>query len=92
MTISGSGASRVVRSSTPAQRRRSLNLTLANGYGFQLAGGVLNNGKLTLDHVVVTGNTMTTNAGDFWQGGGGIYNGDGATLQPGRQHRVETTA
>jgi hypothetical protein len=23
---------------------------------------------------------MTTNAGDFWQGGGGIYNGDGATL------------
>jgi hypothetical protein len=23
---------------------------------------------------------MTTNAGDFWQGGGGIYNGDGASL------------
>jgi len=23
---------------------------------------------------------MTTNGGDFWQGGGGIYNGDGATL------------
>jgi hypothetical protein len=23
---------------------------------------------------------MTTNAGDYWQGGGGIYNGDGATL------------
>jgi hypothetical protein len=23
---------------------------------------------------------MATNAGDFWQGGGGIYNGDGATL------------
>ena len=41
---------------------------------------MLNNGTLTLDHVVVTGNTMATNAGDFWQGGGGIYNGDGATL------------
>ena len=24
---------------------------------------------------------MATNAGDFWQGGGGIYNGDGATLK-----------
>jgi hypothetical protein len=55
-------------------------LTLANGYGFQLAGGVLNNGTLTLDRVIVTGNVMSTNAGDFWQGGGGIYNGSGASL------------
>ena len=55
-------------------------LTMTNGYGFQLAGGILNNGNLTLDHVTVTGNTMTTDAGDFWQGGGGIYNGDGASL------------
>ena len=45
-----------------------------------LAGGILNNGSLTLDHVVVTGNTMATNAGDFWQGGGGVYNGAGATF------------
>jgi hypothetical protein len=30
--------------------------------------------------VALTGNTMATDAGDFWQGGGGIYNGDGATL------------
>ena len=55
-------------------------LNLTNGYGFELAGGILNNGNLTLDHVSVTGNVMTTNAGDFWQGGGGIYSGDGATL------------
>ncbi len=55
-------------------------LTVTNGYGYQLAGGILNNGHLTLDHVTVTGNTMTTDAGDFWQGGGGIYSGDGATL------------
>jgi beta-glucanase (GH16 family) len=55
-------------------------LTITNGYGFQLAGGILNNGNLTLDHVTVTGNTMTTDAGDFWQGGGGIYSGEGATL------------
>jgi beta-glucanase (GH16 family) len=56
------------------------NLTVTNGYGWQLAGGILNNGNLTLDHVTVTGNTMATDAGDFWQGGGGIYNGEGATL------------
>ena len=56
------------------------NLTIVDGYGWQLAGGVLNNGHLTLDHAAVTGNTMATNAGDYWQGGGGIYNGDGATL------------
>jgi beta-glucanase (GH16 family) len=55
-------------------------LTMTNGYGFQLAGCVLNNGMLTLDHVTVTGCLMTTDVGDFWQGGGGIYNGDGATL------------
>jgi hypothetical protein len=45
-----------------------------------LAGGILNNGNLTLDHVVVRDNTMTTDAGDFWKGGAGIYNGEGATL------------
>ncbi len=56
------------------------NLTMTNGFGFQLAGCVLNNGNLTLDHVTVTGCVMTTDAGDFWQGGGGIYNGGGATL------------
>jgi predicted outer membrane repeat protein len=57
-----------------------IELTLTDGYGFQLAGCVLNNGTLTLDRATVTGCTMTTDAGDFWQGGGGIYNGDGATL------------
>ena len=55
-------------------------LTMTNGFGFQLAGCVLNNGSLTLDHVTVTGCLMTTDAGDFWQGGGGIYNGEFATL------------
>jgi beta-glucanase (GH16 family) len=55
-------------------------LTMTNGYGFQLGGCVLNNGNLTLDHVTVTGCLMTTDAGDFWQGGGGIYNGAGSTL------------
>jgi beta-glucanase (GH16 family) len=79
LTISGGGTVRVleIAAGTTATVR---NLTLANGYGWQLAGGVLNNGDLTLDHVVLSGNTMATDAGDFWQGGGGIYNGDGASL------------
>lgn len=55
-------------------------LTLRNGSGFQLAGCVLNNASLTLERSTVTGCRMTTNAGEFWQGGGGVYNGDGATF------------
>ena len=39
-------------------------------------GGVWNNGSLTLDHATLTNNTMATDAGDFWQGGGAIYNGE----------------
>src|SRR5258706_1304799 len=79
LTINGNHTDRVfiVNANTTAILS---NLTITNGYGFQLAGGILNNGSLTLDHVVVTENTMATNAGDYWQGGGGIYNGDGATL------------
>jgi beta-glucanase (GH16 family) len=56
------------------------NLAFVNGYGWQLAGGILNNGDLTLERVLVSDNTMATDAGDFWQGGGGIYNGEGAML------------
>ena len=79
VTISGNDTDRVVivNAGTAAVLRH---VTLANGYGWQLAGGVLNNGTLTLDHAVVTENTMATDAGDYWQGGGGIYNGGGATL------------
>lgn len=56
------------------------NLTVTHGFGWQLAGGILNNGNLSLDHVTVTGNVMATDAGDFWQGGGGIYTGEGGSL------------
>jgi hypothetical protein len=78
-TISGNNSDRVfiVNAGTTAVIN---NLTISNGYGWQLAGGVLNNGSLTLNHVVVTQNTMATDAGDYWQGGGGIYNGGGSTL------------
>lgn len=79
LTISGNSSNRVfvINAGTTATVK---NLTVTKGYGFQLAGGILNNGSLTLDHVTVTQNDTTTNAGDFWQGGGGIYNGDGAIL------------
>ena len=79
LTISGNNSDRVfiINAGTTA----SINyLTITKGFGWQLAGGVLNNGSLTLDHSTVSGNVMATDAGDFWQGGGGIYNGDGATL------------
>jgi len=79
LTISGNTTDRVfiVNAGTTATIRQ---LIVTKGRASQLAGGILNNGSLTLDHVAVTQNVMTTTAGDFWQGGGGIYNGDGATL------------
>jgi beta-glucanase (GH16 family) len=79
LTVSGSNRDRVfiVNSGTTATIR---NLTLANGYGFELAGGVLNNGVLTLDRVVLANNRVTTSGNDFWKGGGAIYNGDGSKL------------
>lgn len=57
-----------------------IGLTLRDGFGYELAGGVLNNGSLTLDRVVLTDNAVSTSGIDFWKGGGGIYNGNGATL------------
>jgi hypothetical protein len=79
LTISGNNADRVVivNAGTTATIR---SVALARGYGWQVGGGVLNNGALTLDRVAVTENRMATDAGDFWQGGGGIYSGAGATL------------
>jgi hypothetical protein len=55
-------------------------LRIFDGYGYQLAGGILNNGNLTLDHVTLENNTVTTDYEDWWKGGAGIYNGDGSTL------------
>ncbi|MBW6466933.1 MAG: CIA30 family protein [Brevefilum sp.] len=79
VTISGGGTDRVliINASTTATISY---LNVANGFGWQLAGGILNNGHLTLEVVNVTDNIMATDAGDFWQGGGGIYNGEYATL------------
>jgi hypothetical protein len=78
-SVSGNDAHRVLEVNAGVTASVA-HLALTRGYGFELAGGVLNNGNLTLDHATVTGNTMSTTAGDFWQGGGGIYSGDGAAL------------
>jgi predicted outer membrane repeat protein len=79
LTISGNKSDRVLIIN-PGTTASVKHLILTDGYGWQLAGGILNNGSLTLDHVNVTNNVMETDAGDYWQGGGGIYNGDGAAL------------
>jgi beta-glucanase (GH16 family) len=79
LTISGGDTVRglEVSANTTATIR---NLTVSHGYGFELAGGILNNGKLTLDHVLVTNSRVASSGNDFWKGGGGIYNGDSSTL------------
>ena len=55
-------------------------LSIVDGYGFELAGGILNNGDLTLERVTVADNVVTTSGLDFWKGGGGIYNGRDSSL------------
>jgi hypothetical protein len=79
LTLSGNDTDRVLIIDPTGDATVSY-LTIAHGYGWQLAGGILNNGMLTLDHVTVTNNTVATDTGDFWQGGGGIFCGEGATL------------
>lgn len=56
-------------------------LTLRNGWAWDLAGGVLNNGSLTLDRCVLTGHIVGADVNDWWKGGGGIYTGGGSTLR-----------
>ena len=56
-------------------------LVVRDGAGAPQGGGILNYGNLSLDRVVVTDNTETSaGPASFDLGGGGIYNGDGATL------------
>ena len=77
--LNGGGAERVfiVEGGSAATLRH---LTITNGFGFDLAGGILNNGTVNLERCVVTGNAVGANANDFWKGGGGIYSGGNSTL------------
>jgi beta-glucanase (GH16 family) len=79
LTLSGAGAGRVliVNAGAAAVLRH---LTIADGFGFDLAGGVLNNGSLTLEHCTVRDNRVGAATNEFWKGGGGIYSGAGSTL------------
>jgi beta-glucanase (GH16 family) len=79
LTLSGGGTVRVF-TINPYVAATIHQLTIADGYGFELAGAVLNNGTLTLDHVTIAGSRVTTSGQDFWKGGAGIYNGSGSTL------------
>ena len=80
MTVSGNNVSRVFQ--VAAGKTVSMNdLTIADGVGAPQGGGILNYGTLNLDYVIVTNNTESSGGGAaFDLGGGGIYNGDGATL------------
>jgi beta-glucanase (GH16 family) len=79
LRLSGGGAERVliVEGGSAATLRH---LTIADGFGFDLAGGILNNGSLTLERCIVTNNVVGATANDFWKGGGGIYSGGNSTL------------
>jgi hypothetical protein len=79
VVLSGNGADRVfiIDAGTTATLRR---LTVANGFGFDLAGGILNNGSLTLEECTVRDNRVGAATNEFWKGGGGVYSGGNSTL------------
>ncbi|KAB7745655.1 family 16 glycosylhydrolase [Nostocoides sp. F2B08] len=80
VTISGGDASRVVQ--VAAGTEVSMNdLVIRDGVAAPQGGGIRNLGELSLDRVIVTDNTQNApGPANFEFGGGGIYNGSGATL------------
>lgn len=80
LVVSGSGSSRVFQIAAEATVAMN-DLEIADGTGAPQGGGILNFGTLSLDRVVVRDNTENSaGPANFEFGGGGIYNGDGATL------------
>ena len=80
IVLSGSGASRVLQ--VAADTMVSMNdLVVTGGAGVGRGGGILNLGTLYLERVGVQNNVETSGGvPSFDLGGGGIYNGEGATL------------
>ncbi len=79
LVVSGGNASRVLQ--VDGGVTISMNdIAIADGAGAPQGGGILNLGTLNLDRVVVMDNVETSLGANFAFGGGGIYNGDGATL------------
>ncbi|MEM7797969.1 MAG: family 16 glycosylhydrolase [Chloroflexota bacterium] len=80
LTVSGSNSSRVMQIAAGAAVNIN-DMTMTDGAGLGTGGGILNFGDLTLTDVVVTNNVeSSTGAADFQLGGGGIYNGENASL------------
>ena len=80
VTISAGGASRVLQVAAGAQVSMN-DLVLRDGVAAPQGGGIFNLGDLSLERVVVTENTQdAAGPANFEFGGGGIYNGDSATL------------
>ncbi len=80
LTVSGNNSSRVFQIAAGTTVTIS-DLTVADGSAAPQGGGILNFGILNLERMTVTNNSETSGGGAaFDLGGGGIYNGDGATL------------
>jgi beta-glucanase (GH16 family) len=80
LVVSGSSVSRVLTIAVGVSVTMN-DLVVADGVGAPQGGGILNFGILNLDRVVVRDNVETSSGpASFNLGGGGIYNGDGATL------------
>lgn len=78
LALSGADTARVlvVEAGASATLR---DLTIRDGYGFQLGGAIIVNGQLLLERVTVEGSSVSGDL-QFWQGGGGIYVGGGGSL------------
>ncbi len=80
LVVSGSNTSRVFQVAATATVAMN-DLVVADGAAAPQGGGILNLGTLSLDRVVVRDNTQNAaGPANFEFGGGGIYNGGGATL------------
>jgi beta-glucanase (GH16 family) len=80
LTISGNDASRVFEVVGGVDATIT-DVVVRDGAAAPRGGGILNYGTLTLERVIVTDNAeVGPEPANFEFGGGGIYNGDGATL------------
>ncbi|MGH1489996.1 MAG: family 16 glycosylhydrolase [Acidimicrobiales bacterium] len=80
VTVSGDDASRVFEVVAGASVAID-DLVIRDGAAAPQGGGILNRGSLSLNRVTVTDNVENSaSPANFEFGGGGIYNGDGATL------------
>ncbi len=79
ITISAAGSSRVLQVGAGIDVSIT-DMVIRDGVAAPQGGGILNAGNLSLNRVVVTDNLENSTGTNFDLGGGGIYNGDGATL------------